>query len=324
MKSLSPYDWVVIGEGISTEFFLYWLSKASSKKLKILQISSPIFTSGSKQSTSLIIPFDIKPGISEFGDLLCISREFMQQWLVEEKTGADTDLRIEHYGSDNIFRERFAHAKKQGELFMFSEAGQHVDWEKLKAYLRDEQVNLEISRVEDTFLDFTENSNHVVVNTANNNYEAIKVFTGLGHGNCYFQQSSKPKGKMMAGDYCSWNDVQILKENSLISYNGWNALQLGNDFIFSASSIDRGFSYAIDWPIICKHYEEFMMNFTHISFPPLNEAKSTIGFRHKLRKRRPAWGQIGENVYYIAGLHKNGFILANYLSKECVKMAEVK
>jgi hypothetical protein len=321
ISKTEKFDWVIMGEGISSEFFLYWLAKKKTKSLKILQISSPLFQSASSKGTGLIVPFGISRGVSEFGDLLVESREFTENFIRKNCSEASTSLAVKHYGlkEDLNFLKRYPVVDTTGALNLFEEEGLLLNWSLLKKYLRQELGGISVTRIKDTVLDFHNKNGDFEITGKEGFYTSSFCFNGLGFGNSYLEKDGR--GKAVAGDSCYWDCLQVLPKNCLITFKGYNAIQLENEFCFGSTTDQRGQRYQVNWQELENQYRLFSKIFSQFKFPPLEKSMSRTGFRHKLSKRRPFWSY-NSGYAQINGLYKNGYILAPYLSQKLVNQIE--
>ena len=312
------FDWIVIGEGLSSEFFLYWLSQKSMKKLNILQISSESYSCASEQGTCLLIPFGQKKGVSDFGDLLVNGREFMETLLESEFKNSFEFLNVSHFANENDenFQKRYQNIQRENQLLLKKEKGKLIYWHKLKSALREPSLNLNIVRQKDTFCEYQKGTTFDV-HCSFESYKSNNLFLGIGYGNA-LRDKEAATGKAISGDSCFWEKVSVLKNNELFSYKGFNAFQTQKGFTFGSTTNERGLRETPSWDELEGKYQVFQNAFPEFVFPELSKSSSLTGHRHKLSKRRP-YANYREGLAEVAGLYKNGYVLAALLTHELVK-----
>ena len=310
------YDWIVIGDGISSLSFIFFLLN-KFPNLKIMQIHSPVYAPATEVGTGLLVPFGIKKNISELGDLLVEGLEFTSEFLYSNFFNCLTELKVAHFASsdDQNFLNRYQDVVKLEKVYKSVEEGYLLHWPILKKAFLTHQ-NKRVDRQIDTVLNVGLDEN-VSIKGQLKIYQSHRIFYGLGHGRDSLP-SKETRGKIIAGDGLYWPNLRIFNDNRLMTYKGFNCLQTPQKLVFGASTEDRARMQAISWEVLESRYDEFKKVFNGVNFPEFFEGIPFSGFRHKLSKRRPYWGFDGVSAE-ISGLYKNGYILAPYLAHKLVE-----
>jgi len=314
---MDDYDWIVIGEGVSSEFFLYWLNQKTSSKLNILQLSSPLNPSASARGTGLIVPFGIKKGLGFLGELIVDSRKFMIDFCKKNYSTVLEPLDVTHYAfsDDEDFKRRYGHFHESEHLIYALETGYVLNWVSLKNNLRLNSENLNITRKTEHVISIGIGAKQIL-QTSESLYKFRKCFNGAGYGHKNLN-TTKVNGKEVAGDSCIWKNRLVLNKSSLITFQGHNAIQSSSDFTFGSTTDERAQMYAPNWLKLKTAYKLFEKTFPAIDFPSLRASEVVTGIRHKMSKHKPVIG-FENNIAHMAGLHKNGYIFANYLAKRLI------
>ncbi len=332
------YDWIILGDGICSDLFLWHLSSSElSKGKKILKISSSkLFPPCSHFSTSYASLSGIKKGVSELGDLIYESYHELEKFLEDE--GPLGVFEGKHFLlPEENKRENFI--KRFVGLDEFFYRDQKFEGKQLKAHLFDYEIfskwikneihqRCSLEFLDDTVLEFLPKLKSV--KTHSGNYFLYKniIFCTGAYTSFLFKKGLTSvedhlfSSKIVPGNYITFKNVNIGKDSFVFSQGHSNMIyrSFTRTLLFGGTT-NKNQVFALNKAELQNQYEQ-LGKILGDNLPPFDSGTIQTGNRHKGKKRRPFWGKVDENVWGIWGVYKNGFTFPFLAGKQLVKLLE--
>lgn len=301
---------VVLGNGITSKLFIYYLLKKSSN-FKITQIScDDKFPPCSINSSSFVSLRGTNPGLSPLGEIIYDSYFFAKDFFeVNQPDGVTKgQLKSFSYTGDNHekFLRRFPDAQKKDHYYVRAEEAYFITPTRFLKWI-DEQttghnfINEEVINIEQDF-----------VQTSNNDYAFDYLFVGTSaYSKIYSDRYPKSEiilnSNVIRGDFVSFpkdlGDISFGLENEhgYLIYRS-DVLEL----LVGATTLKEPFPNNFE---LLKEQFNKMKGLIELELPQFETGKIFSGFRHKGKKRLPFWGNLFEkdNIYGVLGTYKNGY-----------------
>ena len=318
------YDFIIIGNGISSKLVLWnllLLQKNKEKKILVIY-ENDFFPSCSLQSSPIVSLGVHKKGLSNLGDLLVKSEvsfvDFINLYCPDGVYPAKqlcllpTDKReedefIRRYGKcESLYHNRPVAIK---ESYIIDPVCLFKWFDR-----KNKRPNVKFKQA--SVLKVNERSillrNHQEISFSS-------IFLCAGTSTSFlFKEESLPMGKSVSGSYLKFNR-SLNNENFILTSNGLNLINRPNmnDFTFGSSTYE-GHIYEGDRRSLKDFYIDFKKEVEFLDLPAFEDGIIHTGIRHKGKRRRPSAVRFG-NVYVLNSLYRNGFTFSFFLAKSLVE-----
>lgn len=340
---MKTYDLIIIGNGISSKTFCYYLSKQENPFLKKVAVvsDSKMAPACSLSTTSIVSLFGTQKGLSDLGDLNVDSYKAFDSFVNEHKPEGVSSAKQFHLDSQGpaALVKRFGNAKATSSLcenidlpqkiFMAQESS-YVVYPKVFMEWLDKQINAS------SIIDLVTLSYHVrsinyiddgvIVDNGKEKLKAkILVLCSGAHTKInevlYPKQKPVNNSKVVSGSYIQFNNVNWGKEDLIFTLNKTNLIYRHLDQVLLLGGTHCSFGVNLPYVRELKDSYEYFQNVLggSLPWPSFKSGEFLTGLRHKGQKRRPFYGKLENNVYAQIGLYKNGFSYPFYMAPLLLK-----
>lgn len=305
----------VIGGGIAG----LWVAKKLSEKHKVTLFDGEFSLGASQNSTAIISTFGIKTGISPWGDTLYKASKFA----LKAYEDFESVIKAKHYYlpsvevfntvfEDDNYKKRFSH------LNQVSLQNHRVYFEDCLIgdgrLFRDEILSKKSFEIKKSFV--------LSLNELRPDFDKIILCQGY-HRNQFNLTNHSSLSKPRKGEYLEWVDLNNIKLPLGLESNANNHIDIFGDFYLSyrhdwkklvlGTNNSVSDDYFIDRSLLKQFYEKVSK---YISLPEFDQAEIKLGIRDLNTKRKAELKDLGEGIWALTGLHKNGWTLAPYFANQ--------
>ncbi len=326
---------IVIGNGIASTLFVYFLSQRVKEKIEVLSLADDdLFPRCTLKSTSLVAKRGAKKG-TPLGDLLTNSFDEVESFFSFWKNKYQSIQRVEvtslcQKGSkfeEDYLRRFLNQVKDENDFLEFKEWGYLFDAKKILEDLEQEIVSSENilwkKEKEAVVRSFfcSEKEKYTLQCLSGKEIEGKYLFFGT---NAYSSLllDYPLKSEVITGHYlkfqsCNLGDksfVYNLHEKTFTYRAEENSIEIG---VVST----KGFNASLKEDQLKEIYSLFKPIFSK-NIPPLEKGEVLFGYRHKIMGRRPGLfidKKVNQSILMASlGTYKNGFSYNFVLAKEAV------
>ena len=311
--------WVILGNGVMGK----WLSLRVREEFpgdELLQISSPLLKSCSKNTTSMVSLNGVKRGLSPLGDLIsdsydCFEKEIKsfhsfekasQTFISKDRYLADLSRwgDLQKGFEDEDFKVDKSFGVKPYECYLIA----------TEKYLDELDEKIEASKYEGTVVKINSNTLELI-NGEKINFDQLIVASGAYSK--LFPLGKTSTFKVSPGFYKRWK--WDFKRSFCLSFDGMSLIYRLTDKTLLLGTYSKTEKENPDFACTEKElkekYSEFQAFFKTQTLPKFHTGELRWGVRSKARKRMPAIDKLDQNIWEVGGLYKNGFLLSPHVSK---------
>jgi hypothetical protein len=338
------FDYLIIGDGIAARSFLYLLDqRLENQDANIGVISSDAFApSCSKNSTSIVCLYGIRPNVSETGDLICKTHNYSVSNIYSKNIfkGARKCRRFVADCTVKDISRRFENYEVNARI---EDLDIEVPFLKtLDSYLINNLVfhdsiykNLRTKfQIFNKFIKYISSSDegHIVHASSGEKYTAKAVinFTS-GYptitGGPDVIREHMGLSKHAYGDLIYFDNVNLgTKQNDdwILSLDEDNLIYRHDNSSLLFGSTTRNNNLFVPSIVELEQKYQTLCSKLKISdkVPDFKTGLIKTGVRHKGKKRRPFWGRIKPGLYSGHSYYKNAYTFSFYGSNEIINCLE--
>ena len=327
------YPLVVIGGGVAAHSLLFFLQKNNVDSKNILRISSNSALCASSNHTGLVSVAGIAKGISPLGDTLLKACDSFSQWALTFKPAGvmkghhyilqsqDRHASLESVSQiEGIKLENHSHIRKTQAWFVHSK--KYLSW--------FEKTNASIPSLNDLVCQVEYKNNHWIMETQQGRIikASVLVLATGAFGKIVekiFPDCSFEKTSVAAGSFLRFK-LQGGIPPYAVDFEEFTLTINQNTAVVGSTT--QGVILASDSTALKRYHRKVSSVLGEDFIPPFEQGEIISGIRHKGVKRHPFWGRMGEALFGIHSLYKNGLsfsiLAASSLARQLIQTGVFK
>ena len=291
------YDIVIVGRGVAGSTLAYFIHE-QNPRLGIAVLYSSRNKSCSLHSTGIVSAFGMKPGSSLRGNQICTSVQRAENFFA--RNSPEGVKKVPHF---------YVHSKKTSWCHLIT-PDVYLNWleEKNQCEYWDEYVE--------------EVDGNRVKTASGKIFEGRAIFLASG---AYIKKENKffpfhpsvAESSVVKGSYGIFENIDWGESGFVFSCGKTNLVyRCESKKIIIGGTVDLEEGMEPNREAV-KNYYDILSTF--FILPSFGLIRLGAGLRHRGRKRMPFWGKMGNNVYGISGLYKNGWSLSFLAAEEVLQ-----